>query len=114
MTSPSAPPFASPSVDIAHGTSGPHNVRPVAGITFGAQIAASLDSGAREWLVTDGLGGYAMGTVCGLRTRRYHGLLVVATEPPGRRMLGLVALDPTLFVGANRVAVSTHEWADGP
>ncbi|MGE3276266.1 MAG: amylo-alpha-1,6-glucosidase [Vicinamibacterales bacterium] len=45
------------------------------------------DPGA-EWLETDGLGGFASGTVGGLRTRRYHGLLVVATTPPtGRRML---------------------------
>src|SRR6266568_3734674 len=45
-------------------------------IRFGPQTCTSLDDGARrEWLVTDGLGGYAMGTVSGLRTRRYHGLL---------------------------------------
>ena len=42
----------------------------------------------REWLETDGLGGFASGTVAGLRTRRYHGLLVTATSPPaGRKML---------------------------
>ena len=65
-------------------------------ITFGRQVCGDLDQAStREWLVTDGLGGYAMGTVAGLRTRRYHGLLVVAA--PGRRsaaMLGLAALDP--------------------
>ena len=48
-------------------------------IEFGRQVCGSLDEAAsREWLVTDGLGGYAMGTVAGLRTRRYHGLLMVA------------------------------------
>ena len=51
-------------------------VRP---ITFGPQLCARLTEGAtREWLVPAGTGGYAMGTVAGLRTRRYHGLLVAA------------------------------------
>jgi predicted glycogen debranching enzyme len=41
-----------------------------------------------EWLETDGLGGFAMGTTSGIRTRRYHGLLIAATSPPaGRTML---------------------------
>ena len=38
-----------------------------------------------EWLVTNGLGGFASGTVPGIRTRRYHGLLVAALAPPGQR-----------------------------
>src|SRR5690606_42002781 len=46
-------------------------------IRFGPQVCGDLAAGsAREWLLTDGRGGYAMGTVSGLRTRRYHGLLV--------------------------------------
>jgi predicted glycogen debranching enzyme len=81
---------------------------------FGRQLCGDLDAAAtREWLVTDGLGGFAMGTVGGLRTRRYHGLLVVATEPPGRRMLGLAALDPVLVVGDAHVRLAVHEWSDG-
>ena len=66
-------------------------------IRFGPQACGTLDEAApREWLVADGVGGYAMGTVAGLRTRRYHGLLVVAVDGPASRMLGLVALDPVL------------------
>jgi hypothetical protein len=38
----------------------------------------------REWLETNGLGGFASSTIIGLNTRRYHGLLVVATKPPRR------------------------------
>src|SRR5580765_7432316 len=42
----------------------------------------------REWLVTNGLGGYASGTVCGAATRRYHGLLIAAHPAPlGRLMM---------------------------
>ena len=61
-------------------------------IAFGPQVCADLGQGGeREWLLADGLGGYAMGTVSGLRTRRYHGLLTAATGLPVR-MLGLAAL----------------------
>src|SRR6476469_916234 len=63
-------------------------------IRFGPQGCGTLAEAAlREWLVADGAGGYAMGTVGGLRTRRYHGLLAVAVDGPGSRMLGLVSLD---------------------
>ena len=58
-------------------------------IRFGPQTCGRLDeAAAREWLVSDGVGGYAMGTAAGLRTRRYHGLLVPATGGPAARMLG--------------------------
>ena len=83
-------------------------------IEFGPQISGDLDAAStREWLVTDGLGGYAMGTVGGLATRRYHGLLMVATAPPIGRMLGLVALDPVITVGNTTIRLATHEWSDG-
>jgi predicted glycogen debranching enzyme len=86
----------------------------MATIAFGGQVCGTLaEARAREWLVADGLGGYAMGTVAGLRTRRYHGLLVVATRPPGGRMLGLAALDPVLVLGDRIVRLGVHEWADG-
>lgn len=57
----------------------------------------------------DGLGGYAMGTVNGLRTRRYHALLVVPDHTPASRKVGLIALDPVV----NGARLATHEWADG-
>ena len=41
----------------------------------------------REWLLTNGRGGYAMGTVAGSLTRRYHGLLIAAIDPPVERRL---------------------------
>ena len=83
-------------------------------IALGRQILGDLDaSSTREWLVTDGLGGYAMGTAGGRETRRYHGLLAVAADAPGRRMLALVALDPVIVRGDARIPLATHEWADG-
>jgi predicted glycogen debranching enzyme len=84
-------------------------------IRFGPQTCGALDAAAsREWLVTDGCGGYAMGTVAGLRTRRYHGLLVVADPTPASRRLGLAALDAVVELpGGDRVRLGVHEWADG-
>ena len=85
-------------------------------VSFGTQLCGDLDAAAtREWLVTDGLGGYAMGTVAGLRTRRYHGLLMVA-EPglPARRRLGLAALDLEVQLSSGvRVKLAVHEWSGG-
>lgn len=44
---------------------------------------------SREWLVTNGLGGYASGTACGVATRRYHGLLIAALQAPLGRVMRL-------------------------
>jgi predicted glycogen debranching enzyme len=83
-------------------------------LRLGPAVCGSLDEAAkREWLVADGVGGYAMGTVAGLRTRRYHGLLVVAVDGPANRMLGLVSLEPTVVVGDARYRLATDEWAGG-
>ncbi|RKR86774.1 putative glycogen debranching enzyme [Micromonospora pisi] len=84
-------------------------------IGFGPQVCGQLSAGAsREWLVPDGRGGYAMGTVSGLRTRRYHGLLVVAGETPATRRLGLVSLDAAIiFPSGAQVRLATHEWRSG-
>ncbi|WP_420117173.1 amylo-alpha-1,6-glucosidase [Micromonospora sp.] len=82
---------------------------------FGPGVCGELADGAtREWLVTDGLGGYAMGTVSGLRTRRYHALLVVAGETPAARRVGLVSLDPAVVLPSGaRVRLGAHEWNSG-
>ena len=50
----------------------------------------------REWLVTNGLGGYAAGTVAGVMTRRYHGLLMAATKPPFVRFGSCIIWGPIL------------------
>ncbi len=55
-----------------------------------------------------------MGTVSGLRTRRYHGLLVVAGDIPGRRTMALASLDPIITLrGGAVVRLAAHEWASG-
>jgi predicted glycogen debranching enzyme len=92
----------------------PHQETPAMMYRFGPQICSNLQAASeREWLVTDGLGGYAMGTVGGLRTRRYHGLLVAAMKPPADRMLGLACIDPVVVIGDAHYRLGTHEWESG-
>ena len=67
-------------------------------------------SGSREWLETNGIGGYASGTVAGAHTRRYHGLLVAATQPPLGRMLLLSKFEETLFIDGERFELSTNQY----
>jgi predicted glycogen debranching enzyme len=84
-------------------------------VTFGPLVCGDLAAGAnREWLVPDGRGGYAMGTVAGLRTRRYHGLLVVSGTRASDRHVGLAALDPVIELpSGTTVRLGCHEWASG-
>jgi glycogen debranching enzyme len=60
-----------------------------------------------EWLVTNGLGGYASGTVGGAPSRRYHGLLIAALPPPYGRRLLLTDLNEELYVEGRRVGPLT-------
>ncbi len=68
-----------------------------------------------EWLVTNGRGSYASGTVAGTNTRRYHGLLVAALRPPLGRTLLVAALDVTVepVAGASAIPLHVHEYHDG-
>jgi predicted glycogen debranching enzyme len=60
---------------------------------------ASIDRALRtEWLLTNGLGGFAMGTALGVNTRRYHGLLIAATRPPVGRILALHSMIEQLVI----------------
>ena len=70
-------------------------------------------AGGREWLLADGLGGYASSTVIGLNTRRYHGLLVAARTPPVGRMVLLSRLEEALTVGERRHELSTNAYGGG-
>jgi len=65
-----------------------------------------------EWLVTNGLGGYASSTVLGVNTRKYHGLLVSACNPPVNRHVSLSKLDEEVEIDANRYVFSANEFRD--
>ncbi len=68
---------------------------------------------AAEWLETDGLGGFAMGTVGGLRDRRYHGLLLVATTPPTGRLMLVSGVEAWLERDGRRYSLSQQRYAGG-
>jgi len=81
-------------------------------ISFDKRVCTDLQAGlSREWLETNGLGGFACGTIAGANTRRYHGLLTAALHPPGGRMLLLSKLEETLVIGDKRIDLSTNEYS---
>lgn len=67
----------------------------------------------KEWLITNGLGGYASSTVLGINTRKYHGMLVAALNPPGNRRVLLTKLDEDLHVGSEIYRLGTNEFQEG-
>ncbi len=67
-------------------------------------------SSSREWLETNGIGGYASSSLSGAHTRRYHGLLVAATRPPLGRVVLLSKLEETLIINGERFELSTNRY----
>ncbi len=83
-------------------------------ISLGRETTGDLPSAARrEWLVTNGIGGYASGSVAGVNTRRYHGLLLAALKPPLGRVMVLARLDERASLGGQVFDLTTNEWAGG-
>jgi predicted glycogen debranching enzyme len=73
---------------------------PIWSARFDPQADPSGFGFASEWVLADGLGGFAMGTISGLAMRRYHGLLCAALSPPVRRAMVLGALDECIHIPA--------------
>ena len=71
------------------------------------------DLDTREWLLTNGLGSFASGTVSDVRTRAYHGWLFAATCPPSGRTLLMSHLEASLELPDRVVALGTNFWASG-
>ena len=83
-------------------------------INLGRDICCDLSQSAqREWLITNGVGGYGCGTLAGVLTRCYHGLLVAALKPPLKRTLLLTKLDETLQYQNVSYPLSCDRWAGG-
>ena len=62
----------------------------------------------KEWLITNGIGGYSSSTVFGINTRKYHGLLVAPLTPPARRHLILSKLDESIVIENKKYNVITR------
>jgi predicted glycogen debranching enzyme len=83
-------------------------------IDFGREICGQLPCAERrEWLVTNGIGGYAAGTIAGVPTRRYHGLLIAALDPPVGRALLLSKLAETVVYDQRSYLLHVNRGPDG-
>lgn len=80
-------------------------------ISFDSEICTDqAQATTREWLETNGIGGFASGTISGINTRRYHGLLTAATKPPLGRVTMLSKLEETLFIDGQAYELSANQY----
>lgn len=73
-------------------------------------MSTTLPPSEAEWLEADGLGGFASGTVSGVRTRRYHGLLAPATMPPAGRTVLVNAIEAWVELAGTTFAISSQRY----
>jgi predicted glycogen debranching enzyme len=86
----------------------------LAEVQFGREVCGELEiAESREWLVTNGLGGFASGTIAGTTTRRYHGLLIAALQPPVKRTVLVNGIDETAHYLGNNFPLATNRWMNG-
>src|SRR5258707_7805960 len=86
----------------------------VTNLTLGRQICGNWDGATSyEWLVTNGIGGYACGTVALANTRRYHGFLMASLTPPVQRTLLAAKIDLSVEYQGRTTDLSANEFADG-
>ncbi len=83
-------------------------------VTFDRRICNDFaEASSREWLVTNGIGGFASGTIAACATRRYHGILLAALNPPVGRTQLVGAIDEIINYAGTNYELATHEWASG-
>src|SRR6266566_6742759 len=81
-------------------------------INFTKEILHNFDDAtSREWLETNGIGGFACSTVIGLNTRRYHALLTAAMRPPAGRVVLLSKFDETVVIDGQRYDLSANQYS---
>jgi predicted glycogen debranching enzyme len=80
-------------------------------IELDKSIISQFDSAAsREWIETNGLGGWSSGTVAGANTRNYHGVFVSAINPPVERMVMLNKLEEIIITGDHKYELSSNQF----
>ncbi len=83
-------------------------------VHFGRETTGNLSiAEKKEWIVTNGIGGYGSGTIAGSMTRGYHGLMVASLHPPIDRKLMLTKLDEVLTYRTTNYDLTTNRWASG-
>lgn len=66
----------------------------------------------KEWIITNGIGGYSSSTILGINTRKYHGLLVAPLTPPARRYVILSKLDESIEIGNKKYDLYSNMCKD--
>ena len=80
-------------------------------IKFDSEVCQNFTAAtAREWLETNGIGGFANGTISGANSRRYHGLLTAATKPPLGRITMLSKFEEMLVIGGQKYELSANQY----
>jgi predicted glycogen debranching enzyme len=82
-------------------------------LSFGRSELNPERGASKEWLLTNGLGGFASSTIIGLNRRRYHGLLIAALNPPVDRRLLVAKLDEDFYIDGERFVLSTNQVRNG-
>ncbi|MEP6902877.1 MAG: amylo-alpha-1,6-glucosidase [Actinomycetota bacterium] len=80
-------------------------------IKFDSEICTNFESAhQREWLETNGIGGFASATISGANSRRYHAILIAATKPPLGRITMLSKFEETLTIGEKSYELSANQY----
>lgn len=82
-------------------------------VDFGREVCGDLDAASREWLLTNGAGAFASGTISGALSRRYHGLLVAALAPPLGRTLLVSKADEVATYRGTTFELGCNVWSSG-
>ena len=85
----------------------------MSGVRFAGDFLSTYEEGIkREWIIGNGLGGYASSTIIGAATRTYHGLLVAAPENSPDRILLLSSLDEEISIDENIYQLAAHKYPE--
>ena len=78
---------------------------------FGRHVLNQIEFGiTKEWLETNGLGSYAMGTIVGVNTRRYHSLFTVSAGQASGRMVMVNRMEESVLINGRRIECSCQEY----
>src|SRR5438552_4026149 len=80
-------------------------------LSFGRHVLNQIEFGiTKEWIETNGLGSYAMGSVVGINTRRYHSLFSVVSDSTSKRMVMVNRMEESVMIHGKKFDCSSQEY----